>query len=232
MSFDTMNFTIPSPTNSKNKKKLLNGVKNTDKSSISKIGSAMVKSLSSGKMKEEKKHSPNGGGHNKTLLTVSTTFIGENASCHTSTSLMKMTTPTGQIAKFSENRKKIGSYSPNARKLRIAKFHEKRKNRTWKKSIKYDCRKKLADDRPRIKGRFVRVLENATENKSETSPAVTITAVASVVTSGASIGERTIVTTTASVQQVSSPLAAANVVSASAPTPVVTVTAPAVAAAS
>lgn len=67
--------------------------------------------------------------------------------------------------KSSSTEKKIGSYSPAARKLRLQKFHEKRKNRTWKKSIKYDCRKKLADDRPRIKGRFVRVLENATETK-------------------------------------------------------------------
>nr|CCA27573.1 AlNc14C577G12199 [Albugo laibachii Nc14] len=62
----------------------------------------------------------------------------------------------------SDSRKRIGSYSPEARRLRIHRFHEKRKNRTWKKSIKYDCRKKLADDRPRIKGRFVRVAENRT----------------------------------------------------------------------
>ncbi|KAF0685704.1 Aste57867_22451 [Aphanomyces stellatus] len=61
----------------------------------------------------------------------------------------------------------IGAYTPTARKLRLEKFHEKRKKRIWKKSIKYDCRKKLADDRPRIKGRFVRVLENLVKSEDD-----------------------------------------------------------------
>ncbi len=51
---------------------------------------------------------------------------------------------------------RIGIYLPDARIARIARFHAKRSNRIWRKRIKYDCRKKLADSRPRIKGRFVK----------------------------------------------------------------------------
>eukprot|EP00529_Nitzschia_sp_RCC80_P016561 CAMPEP_0113502636 /NCGR_PEP_ID=MMETSP0014_2-20120614/33681_1 /TAXON_ID=2857 /ORGANISM="Nitzschia sp." /LENGTH=650 /DNA_ID=CAMNT_0000397479 /DNA_START=380 /DNA_END=2332 /DNA_ORIENTATION=- /assembly_acc=CAM_ASM_000159 len=50
----------------------------------------------------------------------------------------------------------VGSYSPRSRKLRVAKFLEKRNHRVWTKAIKYDVRKNFANTRLRIKGRFVR----------------------------------------------------------------------------
>jgi hypothetical protein len=50
----------------------------------------------------------------------------------------------------------VGAYSPETRKLRIARFLEKRQNRIWRKSIKYNVRKNFADSRLRVKGRFVR----------------------------------------------------------------------------
>lgn len=51
---------------------------------------------------------------------------------------------------------KIGSYAHRERRSRVRRFYEKRQRRVWSRTIKYDCRKKLADNRPRVKGRFVR----------------------------------------------------------------------------
>jgi hypothetical protein len=41
------------------------------------------------------------------------------------------------------------------RKEKIQKYLKKRENRIWQKKISYDCRKKVADRRLRVKGRFV-----------------------------------------------------------------------------
>ncbi|KAF9689314.1 hypothetical protein SADUNF_Sadunf01G0079400 [Salix dunnii] len=51
---------------------------------------------------------------------------------------------------------KAGRYSAEERKERISKYRAKRNQRNFNKTIKYACRKTLADNRPRIRGRFAR----------------------------------------------------------------------------
>ncbi|KAL1364374.1 hypothetical protein HN51_012579 [Arachis hypogaea] len=51
---------------------------------------------------------------------------------------------------------KVGRYSAEERKERISKYRAKRSQRNFNKTIKYACRKTLADNRPRIRGRFAR----------------------------------------------------------------------------
>ncbi|KAI7995178.1 Zinc finger protein CO3 [Camellia lanceoleosa] len=51
---------------------------------------------------------------------------------------------------------KVGRYSAEERKERIHRYKAKRTQRNFNKTIKYACRKTLADNRPRIRGRFAR----------------------------------------------------------------------------
>ncbi|CAG9328873.1 unnamed protein product [Blepharisma stoltei] len=51
--------------------------------------------------------------------------------------------------------KKIGTLSYEERREKIMKYLEKRKRRNYNKKIAYACRKRVADDRIRVKGRFV-----------------------------------------------------------------------------
>lgn len=49
----------------------------------------------------------------------------------------------------------VGTLTVEQRRAKIAKYLEKRKKRTWHKRIYYDCRRKVAENRLRVKGRFV-----------------------------------------------------------------------------
>ncbi|KAK7271309.1 hypothetical protein RJT34_27092 [Clitoria ternatea] len=51
---------------------------------------------------------------------------------------------------------KVGRYSEEERKERILRYLKKRNQRNFNKTIKYACRKTLADRRVRVRGRFAR----------------------------------------------------------------------------
>ncbi|CAL2264242.1 unnamed protein product [Prunus armeniaca] len=55
-----------------------------------------------------------------------------------------------------EGMSKACRYNPEEKKERIERYRNKRNLRNFNKTIKYACRKTLADSRPRIRGRFAR----------------------------------------------------------------------------
>ncbi|KAH6765607.1 hypothetical protein C2S52_016590 [Perilla frutescens var. hirtella] len=55
-----------------------------------------------------------------------------------------------------ESMNRATPYSPEEKKERIERYRSKRNLRNFNKKIKYECRKTLADSRPRVRGRFAR----------------------------------------------------------------------------
>jgi hypothetical protein len=41
------------------------------------------------------------------------------------------------------------------RRLKLVRYLHKKKRRVWRKRLNYDCRKQVADERLRLKGKFV-----------------------------------------------------------------------------
>jgi hypothetical protein len=54
------------------------------------------------------------------------------------------------------NQPRIGKLTLDERLVKVRRYIEKRYRRKWLKKVSYDCRKTVADNRLRIKGRFVK----------------------------------------------------------------------------
>lgn len=94
-------------------------------------------------------------------------FVGQMRRVHSAGDLQKIKTtqanhrlsssPLATESSFiDEANLKVGRYSAEERKERIHRYRAKRTQRNFNKTIKYACRKTLADNRPRIRGRFAR----------------------------------------------------------------------------
>lgn len=66
-----------------------------------------------------------------------------------------------KTAKQKEEEAKALEHRKKRRQEALARFRSKRANRSFVKKVRYECRKQLADSRPRVKGRFVRKVEMA-----------------------------------------------------------------------
>eukprot|EP00252_Welwitschia_mirabilis_P026411 TRINITY_DN8676_c0_g1_i1.p1 TRINITY_DN8676_c0_g1~~TRINITY_DN8676_c0_g1_i1.p1 ORF type:complete len:106 (-),score=22.73 TRINITY_DN8676_c0_g1_i1:460-777(-) len=76
--------------------------------------------------------------------------------------MLWMQLPSGEASQLasepkcllSEKDSRIGQYTVEERKERIQRYRMKRNERNFRRKIKYACRKNLADNQPRVRGRF------------------------------------------------------------------------------
>ncbi|GER52765.1 hypothetical protein STAS_30252 [Striga asiatica] len=69
------------------------------------------------------------------------------------------------ITKAEETEVKVGRYSAEEKKDRILRYLKKKNQRNFNKTIKYACRKTLADKRVRVRGRFAKNNDQPSEDE-------------------------------------------------------------------
>lgn len=62
----------------------------------------------------------------------------------------------GSAADLASENFKVGKLTAEERLQKILRYRQKRHDRNFKRVVKYQCRKTLADSRPRVRGRFAR----------------------------------------------------------------------------
>ncbi|KAL3850730.1 hypothetical protein ACJIZ3_012612 [Penstemon smallii] len=70
--------------------------------------------------------------------------------------IQRCNSPLSNENSIIESMNRTCKYSQEEKKERIERYRSKRNLRNFNKKIKYECRKTLADSRPRIRGRFAR----------------------------------------------------------------------------
>jgi CCT motif len=68
--------------------------------------------------------------------------------------IVELTTPEGHTYR-------VHKLNPEERTQKILRYRQKRHERNFTKRIKYQCRKTLADSRPRVRGRFAGMMTQA-----------------------------------------------------------------------
>ena len=70
--------------------------------------------------------------------------------------MLKLQNLAGEMRQVAKKELSEREGATERRQEAIRKFREKKKARTFKKKVRYESRKRLAEARPRIKGQFVR----------------------------------------------------------------------------
>ena len=63
--------------------------------------------------------------------------------------------PVPRVCRTPPSSRRIGLLSAEERSLKVQKYLMKKARRNWNRKISYGCRKKVAENRVRVKGRFV-----------------------------------------------------------------------------
>ncbi|XP_010506696.1 PREDICTED: two-component response regulator-like APRR9 isoform X1 [Camelina sativa] len=90
--------------------------------------------------------------------------VGSQSTCNTDEGIAGQSSSTEKKPKEEESAQQ--RWSRSQREAALMKFRLKRKDRCFDKKVRYQSRKKLAEQRPRVKGQFVRAVNSDSSTKA------------------------------------------------------------------